>query len=85
MPSLVFMLWLQDPLHQKKDLNLAEWTGWNEMETGSEAGELIRLSEQGESSVAGGNTTGAADREKTVHLDLTGRSGWKVYSTQTFL
>lgn len=63
MPSLVFMLWLQDPLHQKKDLNLAGWTGWNEMETGREAGELIRLSEQAESSAAGGNMTRAADRE----------------------
>lgn len=35
MPSLVFMPWPQDPRYQKKDLNLGEWTGWDEMEMGS--------------------------------------------------
>lgn len=44
MSSLVFMLWLQDPPYQKKDLNLAEWMGWNKMEMGSEGREFIRLS-----------------------------------------
>lgn len=42
MPSLVFMLWQQDLLHQVKELNLGERTGWNEMEMGS-AGRRVKL------------------------------------------
>lgn len=72
MPSLVFMLWLQDPQHQKKDLNLADGLGGMKGKWAVKAEELAGLSEQGESSEAGAvlGMTRAEEIDKTVHLHL---------------
>lgn len=72
MPSLVFMLWRQDPLHQIKDLNLEEnGLGGVKWKWAVQTGEPSRPCERGESSAIGGavNLTRAAYRENTVPLD----------------
>ena len=68
MPSLVLnAMAAGSTMPEEKDLNLAEQTGWNEMERAVRAEELTRLSEQGESLAARG--TGDVTRAAWTRKD----------------